>query len=69
MASALDAVPPRTATAIALLTLIPVALFGLTKLLYLSAAITAINVVIIGTCLYLIFSPIEGGSHGHGAEA
>lgn len=69
MASTLDAVPPRTAVVIALLTLVPVAAFGLTKLLYLSAAVTAINVVIIGTCIYLLFSPIEGGSHGHGAEA
>jgi hypothetical protein len=63
MSSLLTRVPARVAVAIALLALVPVLTFGLLKPEYLAAAVTSVNVVLIGTSLYLLFSP-----HGDHAE-
>ena len=66
MASMLARVPPRVAVAIALLTLVPVLTFGLLKPEYLAAAVTSVNVLLIGTSLYLLFSP-HSHEHEHSA--
>lgn len=57
-------VTPRIAVVAALLALLPVVLFGFLKPEYLSATVTAVNVVLIGTCLFLLFSPTETERHG-----
>ncbi|MFB6179250.1 MAG: cytochrome-ba3 oxidase subunit [Halorientalis sp.] len=59
MGTILDRVPPRVAVGLALLALVPVFTFGLLKSVYLSAAVTTVNVVLIGSSLYLLFSPHE----------
>ena len=67
MASMLSRVPPRVGVAIALLALVPVLTFGLMKPEYLAAAVTSVNVVLIGTSLYLLFSP-HSHEHDHHAS-
>lgn len=64
MADTLGSIPPRVAVAVALLALVPVLTFGLLKPEYLAAAISSVNVVLIGTSLYLLFSPSSDGGHG-----
>ncbi|WP_210425015.1 hypothetical protein [Halorussus halobius] len=54
---------PRSLSAVALLALAPVATFALTQDA-MAGAVTAINVVLIFTSVYLLLSPTEGGGHG-----
>jgi len=68
MASMLSRVPPRVGVAIALLALVPVLTFGLMKPEYLAAAVTSVNVVLIGTSLYLLFSPHSHAHDHHASE-
>lgn len=57
---------PRRAGTVALLALLPVIVFGVTKN-PLAGVVTAINVLIISTIIYLLMSPTEGG-HDHESE-
>ncbi|SDE79990.1 hypothetical protein [Halorientalis regularis] len=64
MIQAFDSLSPRVVIAISLLALVPVVTFGLTLSFYVALAVTATNVVLITTSLYLLFSPTEGEEHG-----
>jgi hypothetical protein len=71
MIQVIDALSPRRLVAIALLALVPVVTFGLTRTFYVAAVVTVTNVALITTRLYLLFSPIApdddagtGASHG-----
>ncbi|ELZ85521.1 ba3-type terminal oxidase subunit CbaE [Haloferax elongans ATCC BAA-1513] len=54
---------PRRAGTVALVALLPAIVFGVTKN-PLAGVVTAVNVLIISTVIYLLMSPTEGG-HGH----
>lgn len=62
----LEDVSPRGALIIALLALLPVAWFGLGRS-FSAGVVTAINVLIIVTALYVAFTPISD-EHGHGSS-
>ncbi|KAB1188997.1 MULTISPECIES: hypothetical protein [Haloferax] len=57
---------PRRAGTVALLALLPAIVFGLTKN-PLAGVVTAINVLLISTIIYLLMSPTEGG-HDHESD-
>ncbi|ELZ84211.1 hypothetical protein [Haloferax larsenii] len=57
---------PRRAGTVALVALLPAIVFGVTKN-PLAGVVTAINVLIISTVIYLLMSPTEGG-HGHESD-
>lgn len=57
---------PRRAGTVALLALFPVIVFGATKN-PLAGVVTAINVLLISTIIYLLMSPTEG-EHDHESE-
>ncbi|MFD1588630.1 hypothetical protein ACFR9U_16750 [Halorientalis brevis] len=70
MASMLARIPSRVAVAVALLAIVPTLLFGLLKPDYYAAAVTTVNVILVGLSIYLFLSPHGEGDHGaHGAEA
>ncbi|AFK18660.1 hypothetical protein E6P09_07750 [Haloferax mediterranei ATCC 33500] len=56
---------PRLAGTVALLALLPVIIFGVTKN-PLAGVVTVVNVLLISTVIYLLMSPTEGG-HDHDA--
>ncbi|KAB1196841.1 MULTISPECIES: hypothetical protein [Haloferax] len=59
---------PRRAGTVALLALLPVIVFGATKN-PLAGVVTAINVLLISTIIYLLMSPTEGGhDHNHDSD-
>ncbi|ELZ91636.1 cytochrome-ba3 oxidase subunit [Haloferax mucosum ATCC BAA-1512] len=58
---------PRLAGTIALLALLPAIVFGVTKN-PLAGVVTATNVLLISTIIYLLMSPTEGG-HDHDADS
>ncbi|MBC9985716.1 hypothetical protein E4P24_04955 [Haloferax sp. AS1] len=58
---------PRRAGTVALLALLPAVIFGVTQN-PLAGVVTAVNVLLISTTIYLLMSPTEGG-HGHDSDA
>lgn len=61
----LEDLSPRAMLVVALLALLPVTWYGLGASLS-AGAVSAINVLIIVTCLYIAFAPIP--HHGHGSN-
>jgi len=60
-------VSPRTASLVSLGALPAMVYYALMKDPIVSVAV--LNVGIIATALYLIFTPVEGGGHDHSAHA
>ncbi|OIB58966.1 cytochrome-ba3 oxidase subunit [Natrialba sp. SSL1] len=56
-------VSPRVALPVGLLALLPLAWYGVSGSV-MAGIVSTVNVVLILACLYLAFSPVEGG-HGH----
>ncbi|WEL25208.1 hypothetical protein [Haloferax volcanii] len=54
---------PRRAGTVALLALLPAVIFGVTQN-PLAGVVTAVNVLLISTTIYLLMSPTEGGHDG-----
>ncbi|MXV62446.1 cytochrome-ba3 oxidase subunit [Natronorubrum sp. JWXQ-INN-674] len=62
----LEAVTPRHALVVGLLAILPVSWYGLGSSLS-AGVVSAINVLIILTCLYVAFEPVSN-HHGHGSN-
>lgn len=55
--------PPRLAIAVALLALIPIGIFGMTRASVTVAVVTGLSVIVIVIALMIAFSPHSGGAH------
>ncbi|SDR25909.1 cytochrome-ba3 oxidase subunit [Natronobacterium texcoconense] len=63
---AFESLTPRRALIVGLLALLPVSWYGLAGSLS-AGVVSAINVLIILTCLFIAFTPVEG-HHAHGSD-
>ncbi|THE66756.1 cytochrome-ba3 oxidase subunit [Salinadaptatus halalkaliphilus] len=61
-----EALSPRATLLVGLLALVPVAWYALGSSMA-AGVVSAINVALILSCLYLAFSPVES-HHGHGSN-